>query len=283
MTATTLAGAWIITRRDGLVFGFCDHDRALTVAGVICEPSAALTASEAAATLGMGADELDASGALSSATLTERDISAGLWDGAVVRAYEIDWTSGASILTGRYTLGTVERSAGVFRAELRSRAAAVDRSQGRSFLNGCDARLGDGRCGVDLSLASRRAVGTVVAVAGLTVTLTGLSAIPVAHLARGIAAGQSGALAGLDALEVRAASRNGARTVLQVWRPPAAPIAVGDLFEVTVGCDKAFSTCRDRFGNGDNFRGCPHMPGNVAVTEYARAGMASLDGGSRFA
>lgn len=283
MTATTLSGAWIITRRDGQVFGFCDHDRALMVSGVRCEPSAALTASEASASLGMAPDELDAAGAISSATLTERDISAGLWDGADVRAFEVDWTSGEARPLGAFTLGGIERSGGAFKAELRSRAAGLDRPQGRSFLNTCDARLGDGRCGVDLALPGRRALGVVVAVAGLSVTLTGLDALSLAHLARGSARAQTGAMANLDPMEIRAARRNGARTVLHIWRPPAAALAGGDVVEVTVGCDKSFTTCRDRFGNSDNFRGCPHMPGNTAVTEYARAGDAAQDGGSRFA
>lgn len=282
MTATTTAGAWIVRRRDGRAFGFCDHDRALTVQGVSCEPSAALAPSEATAAIGLAPDEMDAAGGLSSATLTERDIAAGLWDGAEVEAFDVDWTSGAATRLGRFTLGGIERAAGGFRAELRSRAAGLDRPQGRTFLASCDARLGDGRCKVDLTVAGRRAVGTVVAASGLSVTVSGLGALPVAHLARGQARATSGAGVGLDALEIRAAARSGGQTVLNLWRRPAVAPAVGDLVEVTVGCDKAFATCRDRFGNADNFRGCPHMPGNTAVTEYARRGDPGQDGGSRF-
>lgn len=283
MTATTTAGAWIVRRRDGRAFGFCDHDRAVTVAGIVCEPSAALTPSEATAAVGLAPDELDAAGGLSSATLTERDIAAGLWDAAEAEAFEVDWTSGAATRVGRFTLGAIERAAGGFRAELRSRAAGLDRPQGRTFLASCDARLGDGRCKVDLAIADRRAIGTVIAASGLSVTLSGLGGLSLAHLARGQARATSGALAGLDPLEVRAASRSGGQTILHVWRRPAEPLAPGDLVEVTVGCDKSFATCRDRFGNSDNFRGCPHMPGNSAVTEYARRGDPRQDGGSRFA
>jgi uncharacterized phage protein (TIGR02218 family) len=50
------------------------------------------------------------------------------------------------------------------------------------------------------------------------------------------------------------------------------PIAVGDTFTVTAGCDKRFATCRDRFDNVLNFRGYPHIPGNEYVTRYAVAG-----------
>lgn len=283
MTSTTQAGAWIVRRRDGRVFGFCDHDRPLTVAGVVCEPSAALTPSEASASLGMAADEMDAAGALSSATLTERDIAAGLWDGAEAEAFEVDWVTQEARSCGRFTLGGVERDGSAFRSELRSRAAGLDRAQGRAFLNTCDARLGDARCKVALDLPGRRATATVVAAAGLSVTVSGLGGIVLGHLSRGQARATSGACVGLDALEIRSATRVGATTILNIWRRPAAALVAGDTLEVTVGCDKTFATCRERFGNGDNFRGCPHMPGNSAVTEYARRGDPRQDGGSRYA
>ena len=32
-----------------------------------------------------------------------------------------------------------------------------------------------------------------------------------------------------------------------------------------MSCDQQFETCKTRFGNADNFRGFPHMPGNDAV------------------
>jgi uncharacterized phage protein (TIGR02218 family) len=51
-----------------------------------------------------------------------------------------------------------------------------------------------------------------------------------------------------------------------------AAIAAGDTFTVTAGCDKRFSTCRERFDNALNFRGFPHMPGNDFALSYARAG-----------
>jgi len=44
--------------------------------------------------------------------------------------------------------------------------------------------------------------------------------------------------------------------------------AVSHAFTVTFGCDKRFSTCRDRFANGVNFRGFPHIPGNDFVIAY---------------
>lgn len=56
----------------------------------------------------------------------------------------------------------------------------------------------------------------------------------------------------------------------------------GDAFHVSPGCDKSFATCRGRFGNGVNFRGFPHIPGNDFIIGGVRPGDGALDGGSLF-
>ena len=53
------------------------------------------------------------------------------------------------------------------------------------------------------------------------------------------------------------------------------PVVPGDGFVVTAGCDKRFTTCRDKFANVANFRGFPQMPGTDAVLGYP----APTDGG----
>jgi uncharacterized phage protein (TIGR02218 family) len=40
-----------------------------------------------------------------------------------------------------------------------------------------------------------------------------------------------------------------------------APIAIGDTYTIREGCDKNFSTCKNKFSNHLNFRGEPHIPG----------------------
>ena len=47
---------------------------------------------------------------------------------------------------------------------------------------------------------------------------------------------------------------------------------------LTAGCDKRFSTCREKFANPLNFRGFPHMPGNDFALGYATSGSTN-DGG----
>src|SRR5581483_3388287 len=59
---------------------------------------------------------------------------------------------------------------------------------------------------------------------------------------------------------------------IDLWQAMPEPLAEGDTFSVTAGCDKLFATCRDRFNNAVNFRGFPHIPGNDFVTRYAVSG-----------
>jgi uncharacterized phage protein (TIGR02218 family) len=49
------------------------------------------------------------------------------------------------------------------------------------------------------------------------------------------------------------------------------PPAIGDLVEISEGCDKSFPTCAGRFANAVNFRGEPFLPGMDLLTRYPGA------------
>lgn len=280
--ATRLARCFLVMRSDGARLGFTDHDADIDFGGDTYLASAALSASETQAQLGLGPDELDASGALSAAAITEEDLAAGRYDGADVYVYEVDWadTSVATLL-GRFVVGQVERGPLAFRAELRSLAAKVDTRQGRMHTRLCDvARLGDGRC--KLPLAAWQRTATVVSAAGLDVTVSGLTGLAVSLWTAGTLDWVTGANAGAGG-DIRGASDvGGGLTRLSLWRAPAALPQPGDTATATVGCDRTWETCRDRFGNGWNFRGFPHMPGESYAAEYGIPGAGGQDGGSRY-
>ncbi|MEJ2016982.1 MAG: DUF2163 domain-containing protein [Maritimibacter sp.] len=82
---TTLARCWALTRRDGMVLGFTDHDRDLSFDGISFKAETGLTARALAQSTGLSIDNSEALGGLSSAAVTEADITAGRYDGAEVR------------------------------------------------------------------------------------------------------------------------------------------------------------------------------------------------------
>ena len=74
--ATTLCHCWRLELRSGEVMGFTDHDRALAFGGVTFEAETGFTAGDIDSALGPSVDNPEASGALSSAWLTEARLPA---------------------------------------------------------------------------------------------------------------------------------------------------------------------------------------------------------------
>lgn len=274
--ATTLAWCWRVTRRDGVRLGFTDHDRALEFDGTVFDAATGFTASEIKDSLGLAVDNLDVESALSSATLDEDDLAAGLFDDAEVEIWRVNWAdSSQRVLMRRGSIGEVRRSGAAFTAEVRGLAHYLNQPKGRLYQYSCDADLGDARCGVDLASPLQRGNGTITAPSSAsTVTAAGLSAFASGWFTRGLMAFTSGANAG-RAMEVRAHTQSGAFATMTLWQALAHVPAIGDTFTVTAGCDKQLATCRDRFSNARRFRGCPHMPGNDFVTRIARPGTTS--------
>ncbi len=79
---TMTCRAWVVSRRDGTVLGFTDHDRDLSVAGVTCRANTGMTARALQQTTGLSVDNSEAVGALSDAAVSEGGIRAGRYDGA---------------------------------------------------------------------------------------------------------------------------------------------------------------------------------------------------------
>lgn len=276
---TTRATCWRIERRDGLVLGFTDHDRDVSFDGVTYRAGQALGASEAAQGVGLAADDVDVAGALSSAAITEEDLAAGLYDGAEVRVFDVNWSDPAArALRAVYHLGEVERGELGFSAELRSRAALLARKRGRHLLSLCDAELGDARCGVDLAGFTGAGMVTAAQGDGRTLAASGLGGFPSGLFARGVLTWTSGPNAGRRA-DVRAHAIAGGVATLELWRKPAAAAAPGHAFTVTAGCDKSLAVCRDRFANAINHRGFPGMPREDQSLGYAVRGAPGQDGG----
>ncbi|WP_227271246.1 DUF2163 domain-containing protein [Roseobacter weihaiensis] len=279
---TNFCRCFRLTRLDGVVMGFTDHDRNIELSdGVTYTAAAALTASDAASALGMAADEMEASGALSAEAITESDLAAGLYDGASVEVFDVDWSDTVPPqLLGRYTIGQVERGSVAFRAELRSLSAGLTRKTGRIHSVLCDARIGDARCGLNLSSLTHSAAATVASIDPLDFDVPTLGSFAADAFDRGRINWTSGPKAGTSS-DIRVARASDGRLRVSLWRVPSAAIGIGDAATLTVGCNKTAETCRLRFGNLDNFRGFPDMPGETFAAEYARTGDPSQNGGSR--
>jgi uncharacterized phage protein (TIGR02218 family) len=270
---TTLAWCWRLTRSDGTIFGFTDHDRDLAFDGTTFEAATGFTATEIRDALGLSVDNLEVSSALNSESLEEDDLAAGLYDDAAVEIWRVNWAdTDQRVLMRSGSLGEVRRSGAAFTAEVRGLAHYLQQPKGRLYQSGCDADLGDSRCGIDLDNPAFRGTGIVLtASAARLFTASGLAAFAGGWFTRGLVTFTSGANAGRSQ-EVKRHTLAGASATIELWQPMALAIAPNDTFTITAGCDKRFATCQARFANALNFRGFPHMPGNDYVLAVAKPG-----------
>lgn len=279
-TVTTLCHCWTLRRADGLVLGFTDHDRAVTVAGILYEPESGFGASEARQSLGMAPDAQDVDGALSSERIRDEDIASGLYDGAVVETLLVNWREpSVSAVVRTAVIGKIVRSDNGFVAELKSRAEALDRPRGRCVSRRCDAELGDGRCRVSLSGPQFVASGFVVSVRRPdALVVSGLDALPPGWFELGELRWTSGLMQGRRArVSHHRVGLDG--VVLSVDPAALVEASASDTFTIVAGCDKSFATCKAKFSNALNFRGFPHLPGNDAAYGYVTDG-GIFDGGA---
>lgn len=279
---STFCHCWRLNRRDGYVIGFTDHDGDLTFGGVTYRARAGLRASEMENDASLAPSIREAAGALTDDSLNETDLQNGLYDGASVETWLVDWSApGDRLLLDVATIGEVRRDEFAFTAELRSTAHFFDQPRGRSFQRSCSADIGDPQCKIDLAglLYSRRATIVSAQTDVLTTILdrdatSGFFTGGAARFETGVNAGSS--------LAIRAHRQDNGHAVIALWTPTAAPGQSGDRVMLTAGCDKRPETCRTKFGNIVNFRGFPHMPGNDRVIATPGSHEVAMDGGSLF-
>jgi uncharacterized phage protein (TIGR02218 family) len=267
--ATTVCRAWTVRRTDGVLMGFTDHDRDLTVDGVLCRADTGMTARALQQTTGLSVDNSEAAGALSDASIREADLLAGRFDGAEVRSYLVNWAAPSDwIEQFRGTFGEIMRAGGAFRAELRGLTEALNRPQGFAYLQTCSAILGDTRCRFNTATVGYFTEGTVLAVDQARMfTFAGLAAFEDRWFEHGRFEVLSGAAAGLVG-SIKNDRRLATGREVELWQSIGAEVLPGDSFRMIAGCSKTAATCRAKFANFLNYRGFPHIPGEDWLASY---------------
>lgn len=259
---TTLATCWEITRRDGQVRCFTDHDTDLAVGANLYRASSGISPSAVSSQLGLAVDNLELDGLLKDGAIGKAEVLAGQFDHAQVRIFMVDHAApnAGSLPLKTGWLGEVRLNGGSFTAEIHGLSSVLQQSVGEAYTAHCRARLGDARCKVNL--ASVTVTGTVDAVPSPHQFTDAARLEAKRYFAHGIVTFTSGANAGIS-MEVR----EFAAGMFSLFLPMPHPVAPGDGYRAVAGCDKAFDTCAGRFGNAVNFRGEPHVPGTDKMLE----------------
>jgi uncharacterized phage protein (TIGR02218 family) len=228
---------------------------------------------------GTGIDNMDVQGVLTSARITEADMTAGLYDGARITALLVnraDLTMGAMTLIRGY-LGEVGITDGQFRAEVRSLSAMLKQVTGDAATATCAChRLGDAQCKVSLSgnTAGGHAITRTTTVSstapGEIVTAVMSPVVPADHFTHGTIECLTGANAGLIR-EIKSQQTLGDNRLRIVTRRPFPHgLGAGVSIRLIAGCDRTIATCRAKFANANNFHGFDLLPTNDKVQKMGR-------------
>lgn len=277
---TTLAVCWRIVKTNGdLVLG-TEHDRdikitttnigmdlgspAFDLSGTYRAASGILASSVKTAS-DMSVDNMEVNGALQRqpefyADLSVEDIRAGLFDGAVVTTFRVNWQDPDDFqeILRHGVCGQIDwNSDGTYRAEVRGLTQILQQSIGRTCGDRCDvAEFGDSRCKVNV--AALTVTGTVTAVTNRRRFSTSLdlsSSVPGhGYFTLGKLTMTSGENAGF-VKQVKNDSVGSVLGEIELWEEFPRDVEIGDTFSLTPGCDRRYETCRDVHNNLINFRG----------------------------
>lgn len=151
-------------------------------------------------------------------------------------------------------------------------AHVLGQTVGRTFQAGCDASLGDARCGIDLENTVYKGTGVVTdLLRDRAFMASGLAGFDAGWFTSGTVTWTGGANSG-RITEVLSHGLADTIATLTLLEAPVRPIAEGDSFIARAGCDKRIATCGAKFANTANFRGFPYIPGQDAVLRYASKG-----------
>ncbi|MEM1074964.1 MAG: DUF2163 domain-containing protein [Pseudomonadota bacterium] len=279
---TTLAHAWAIERKDGVILGFTDHDQDLQFGGVTYRADTGLSALSLAQSTGLSVDNTDALGALSDLSIREDDIEQGRFDEAKVRAWLVNWQDVSQrFLQFRATIGELRRADGGFEAELRGLTEMLNRPLGRVYQKPCTAVLGDEKCGVNvLSPAFSVALPVEYVDRSRIFQWQSIAGFEPGWFNRGRLEVLDGAGAGLWGM-IKQDVLIGDTRMIELWEPIRSPLIAGERVRIIAGCDKRNSTCRAKFGNLLNFQGFPDLPGDDWLLAVPRSTGTNTGGSTR--
>ncbi len=278
---TTVCRCWALTRVDGLLLGFTDHDGDLSFEGIEFKAQSGLSALALQQSTGLSVDNTEALGALSADVISEDDIEAGRYDGAEIRAWLVNWKNVAERqLQFRGTIGDLKRTDGAFEAELRGLTEALNRPLGRVYQKPCSAVLGDKNCKFDLTQVGFTTERDVEIVEERRVfKFAALPGFAEDWFQFGRLVMLSGAAVDLSG-SIKRDRIDGGERVVELWQPLRAEVLSGDRLRLDAGCDKRFETCLFKFDNLVNYQGFPDIPGDDwTITDPTKSG--DLNGGSR--
>jgi uncharacterized phage protein (TIGR02218 family) len=266
---TTIATCWLITRQDGVQFGFTDHDRDLVVDGITYQAESSYSRTAVTSGSDFSVDNLEVSGILDSEILNETEMRNGLFNRADVYIFVVNWMnlSQGHLKIRRGWFGEVTlQSNGTFTTEIRGLTQAISHNFIELFSPECRADFCDSRCKLNIVDYEDSAVvetspnrETILLEVGYTAPTQGLS-FGTVEFVDGENAGRSIEIIGYNSLTRQ----------VDLFEPLPYAILPGTLVKVAPGCDKSLARCKD-YDNVINRQAEDYVPGNDELLQYPDA------------
>jgi uncharacterized phage protein (TIGR02218 family) len=267
LSSTTISRQWRFERRDGEIVRVTTCARDLEINGEVYRAKEGLnpTAVSQEATVAVANSEVN--GTMAAESVDEEDLFAGLWDGAFVTVFEVnfrDLSMGIlSLQSGN--IGDVKAGRTAFTAEVRGLTQSLQNVVGRVFTKGCQWVFGS--IGTTYDPACNKALGPLTVTGSLT-SVTSLRAFADStraevsdYFGAGVITFTSG-----ENENVSTEIYSFASGAFVLHLPLPYNPAVGDTYSLTPGCRKRFDEdCVAKWSNGNNFGGFPLVPGSDKV------------------
>ncbi|MCF8473070.1 MAG: DUF2163 domain-containing protein [Emcibacter sp.] len=260
---TNMVTCWVLTRQDGVRMAFATHDKEIEFDNLIFSPANSFLPSSVSSTNSLNVDNLEINALLSSEGISDKDISSGLFDHAMISIFQINWQApvqgklhirngwlGEFILKDKY-----------FTVEIRGLSQRLQQVIGDVFSPECRADLGGNNCHVNLEEFS--VTGSVTEAFSRNNFRDITRSESDGWYDYGLVRWLKGSNAGLKS-EVK--NFSGGQFILFDNLPNI--IMVGDSYQAVAGCDKRSATCGTKFQNFKNFKGETSIPGTDSLYYY---------------
>lgn len=158
----TLCRLYKLTRKDGTVFTFTDHDKNIdttafqayisdgdpSTGGYVYESSIGFSPTASQNKSDLSVDNQEATCFIDSVSIKENEVRFGVWDSADVEIRVVNWAdlTDGEVKVRKGYLGNISMRNGLLTAEVLGLTNKLQVITGRTYGSGCDAELGDARC-----------------------------------------------------------------------------------------------------------------------------------------
>ncbi len=268
-TLHRFARLYEITLTDTTVFRTTDHNAALDFGGNAYTPVGGFLPFAAESQAQFEESTTEVSGPLAASLVDDADLETKRWHDAKVVEYVVDWRYPwmGQLRKRVFWVQDVSWDGTAYKFKLAGSTSRISRKRNEVYARTCPHDLGDAYGTTDrgckYDVASNTKSGTVSDVISATrefnTTTAAVTAEASGHFEYGYVTWTSGANSGTTQL-CRKHSTIGSKATIQLQLAAYYGIEAGDAFDITPGCNKTLTTCKDKFSQVINFGGFPFLP-----------------------